>query len=58
MFRFRNGRVPSYVTFHSFIKATNFASLQSAFHQWTKEYVKIEEDEWLSIDGKCIRSIS
>ncbi|MDR3269472.1 MAG: transposase family protein, partial [Tannerella sp.] len=52
MFGFGNGRVPSCVTFHSFIKATNFASLQSAFHQWTKEYVRIEEGEWPGIDGK------
>jgi hypothetical protein len=42
--------------FHSFIKATNFASLQSAFHQWTKEHVRIEQGKWLNIDGKCIRS--
>jgi hypothetical protein len=56
LFKFKNGRVPSYVTIRAFIKEIDFKSLQSAFHQWTKEYVKLEEGEWISIDGKCIRS--
>jgi hypothetical protein len=55
-FHFKNNRVPSHVTIRSFIKDTDFASLQAAFHQWTKHYVQIEQDEWISIDGKCIRS--
>lgn len=56
MFKFSNGKVPSHVTIRSFIKNMDFESLQAAFHKWTKQYVQIEEDEWISVDGKCIRS--
>jgi hypothetical protein len=55
-FHFKNNRVPSHVTLRAFVKETDFNSLQAAFHQWTKNYVRIELDEWISIDGKCIRS--
>jgi hypothetical protein len=55
-FKFNNHKVPSYVTFRSFIKETDFESLQTAFHKWANHYVQIDDDEWLSIDGKCIRS--
>jgi hypothetical protein len=34
----------------------DFVSLQDAFHQWTKAYVKIEKGDWLGIDGKAIKS--
>ena len=53
IFKFKNGKVPSHVTIRSFIKETDFESLQTAFHKWTKEYVP---DEWISIDGKSVRS--
>jgi hypothetical protein len=56
LFRFKNGRVPSYVTIRTFMKEMDFESLQSAFHKWTKAYVRIDQDEWISIDGKYIRS--
>ena len=35
---------------------SDFASIQKAFHKWTQDYVQIEEGEWISIDGKSIRS--
>ena len=47
---------PSHVTFRGLILNLDFVSLQSSFHAWTKEYVKIEDGEWLSIDGKAIKS--
>jgi hypothetical protein len=56
LFGFKNGQVPSHVSIRSFIKETDFASVQAAFHQWTQSYVEIEQGEWISIDGKCIRS--
>jgi hypothetical protein len=56
LFGFKNNRVPSHVTIRAFIKETDFASIQSAFHKWTKNYVQIEQGEWISIDGKSIRS--
>jgi hypothetical protein len=55
-FGFKNGRVPSYVSIRTFIRSTDFAAIQRAFHQWTRNYVQIEKGEWLSIDGKSIRS--
>jgi hypothetical protein len=30
--------------------------LQASFHQWAKQYVPIEENEWVCIDGKAIKS--
>jgi hypothetical protein len=36
--------------------STDFASIQRAFHRWTKSYVPIKNGEWIAIDGKSIRS--
>ncbi len=55
-FGFRNNKVPSHVSIRAFILSTDFVSIQKAFHKWTKDYVQIEEGEWISIDGKSIRS--
>lgn len=55
-FGFRNHKVPSYVSIRTFILSADFASIQKFFHQWTQSYVPIQEGEWISIDGKCIRS--
>jgi hypothetical protein len=33
-----------------------FTSLQACSHQWAKQYVPIEENEWICIDGKAIKS--
>jgi hypothetical protein len=55
-FGFRNKKVPSYVSIRTFILTTDFVSIQKAFHQWTRSYVTIETGEWISIDGKSIRS--
>ena len=38
LFGFKNGQVPSFVTIRSFILATDFSSIQSAFHKWTQHY--------------------
>lgn len=55
-FKFKNGKVPSYVSIRTFILNTDFDSLQKAFHDWTKSKVEIKEKEWIHIDGKSIRS--
>lgn len=55
-FGFKNSRVPSHVSLRTFIRTTDFASIQKAFHQWTQSYVPIEEGEWIGVDGKSIRS--
>ena len=55
-FGFKNNKVPSHVSIRTFILGTDFTSIQKAFHKWTQDYVEIEEGEWISIDGKSIRS--
>jgi hypothetical protein len=55
-FGFRNKKVPSHVSIRTFILSTDFESIQVAFHQWTQSSVPIKAGEWLSIDGKSIRS--
>jgi hypothetical protein len=55
-FGFKNNKVPSYVSIRTFVKSSDFSSIQSAFHQWTQSYVTIEKGEWIAIDGKSIRS--
>ncbi len=53
---FKNNKAPSHVSIRSFILAADFASIQHAFHKWARRYVPIEEGEWISVDGKSIRS--
>jgi hypothetical protein len=55
-FGFKNKRVPSHVSIRTFILSTDFSSIQSAFHTWTQSFVSIKKGEWVSIDGKSIRS--
>ena len=55
-FRFKNGRIPSYVTISAFIRGTDFSGIQNAFYKWDRNYVPIEQGEWIAIDGKSILS--
>lgn len=55
-FGFKNNKVPSHVSIRAFIMTADFVSIQNAFHKWTQDYVQIEAGEWISIDGKSIRS--
>lgn len=56
IFNFKCRKVPSHVSIRTFIQGLDFISLQDAFYQWAREYVHIEEGEWIGIDGKSIRS--
>ena len=61
-FGFKNGRVPSHITiskcFYSKHRNTDFSfsSIQAAFHKWARNFVCIEECEWIALDGKSIKS--
>jgi hypothetical protein len=55
-FGFKNNKVPSHVSIRTFILLADFSSIQQAFHKWAQDYVSIEANEWISIDGKSIRS--
>lgn len=47
--------VPSRRVLAEFIQHTDFNKLESLFHKWTLNFVRIEKGEWLSLDGKAIR---
>lgn len=55
-FGFKNKKVPSHVTIRTFVLSTDFVAIQKAFHKWAENYVRIKQGEWISVDGKCIRS--
>lgn len=48
--------LPSHVTFREIIKGIDFEEVLAVFHHWTSQYVKVEKDEWFSIDGKSLQS--
>jgi hypothetical protein len=48
--------MPSHATIRQLVLSLDFSSLQACFHTWAKQYVPIEENEWICIDGKSIKS--
>jgi len=54
--KLKQSKVPSHVTIREVIMNVDFNLLNQAFSQWALGYVTIEKDDWLSIDGKSIRS--
>ncbi|MCC6972235.1 MAG: ISAs1 family transposase [Phycisphaerales bacterium] len=54
--KIKSKRIPSHVTIREVIMNVDFVALNNAFSQWASAYVSIEKDEWISIDGKSIRS--
>lgn len=52
----KSKHMPSHVTIRQLVLSLDFTSLQTAFHKWAGQYVPIEENEWISIDGKAIKS--
>lgn len=54
--KIKRARVPSHVTIREVIMNIDFDSLNHAFGQWAMGYVTIEKHDWLSIDGKSIKS--
>jgi hypothetical protein len=49
-------RLPSHVTFREVLKGISFEEVRIVFNTWAAQYVKLEEKEWLSIDGKALAS--
>lgn len=54
--KIRHKKIPSHVTIREIIMNIDFDLLNQAFYQWASAYVAIDKDEWISIDGKSIRS--
>ena len=47
--------VPSYSTIQRVMNGVDFNNLVEKFNNWAKIYVDLEEGEWCSLDGKCIK---
>lgn len=54
--KLKKSKIPSHVTIREIIMNVDFDLLNQAFSQWALGYVTIEKDDWLSIDGKSIKS--
>lgn len=48
-------RLPSDSTFRRIMSHIDFEELARVFNQWARDYVPLEESEWLAIDGKSIK---
>jgi hypothetical protein len=54
--KIKRSKVPSHVTIREVIMNIDFDSLNRAFSRWATGYVTIEKNDWLSVDGKSIKS--
>lgn len=54
--KLKKSKIPSHVTIREVIKNIDFNLLNQTFSQWALGYVTIEKDDWLSVDGKSIKS--
>lgn len=52
----RRERLPSYSTMRRVLVGVDFEALSAAFLAWARTQIEISPDEWLSIDGKSLRS--
>ena len=46
--------LPSFYVVRMVLKDIDFTDFSLQFYNWTKQYIEIEEGEWVSIDGKAI----
>jgi hypothetical protein len=49
-------RLPSHVTVREVLKGVNFDDVLTAFNDWAEQYVTLEQEEWMSLDGKALAS--
>jgi len=55
IFKINKKRLPSYSTIRRNISKIEFDELNLIFEKWTKIKIKIDDKEWVSLDGKEIR---
>jgi hypothetical protein len=48
--------VPSYVTIRTILQNISYASLNQIFEEWSKEHIGISAKDWVSADGKAMKS--
>lgn len=51
----KKDRVPTRNIIRGILQKTDFKKLEKIFYQWSLNYVKIDKNEWISIDGKSIK---
>lgn len=51
----KTDKAPSDTTYRRILRQLDFQDLSAQFHNWMKQYVKLEAGEWLSLDGKSIK---
>lgn len=54
--KIKHKKIPSHVTIREIIMHVDFEALNNAFYKWASTYVKLGKGEWVSIDGKSIKS--
>ena len=47
-------QVPSRSVVSGLIQNIDFYQLENIFHKWSKQFISIDEGDWISIDGKAI----
>jgi len=55
-FRLKRTRLASHVTFREVLKGVDFNTVIAVFHQWAVQYVTLEPEEWVAVDGKALAS--
>jgi len=48
-------RIPTRNIIRAVLANINFKELEELFYKWSKTQIKIEKNEWVSIDGKALR---
>jgi len=48
-------RLPSYSTIRRVLIGIDFEEFANQFYLWSKDYIDIKENEWISVDGKSIK---
>ncbi len=48
-------RLPTFDTVRRILINLDFVAFSKQFHEWAVQYIGIEEDEWVSLDGKALR---
>jgi hypothetical protein len=54
IFKPKKDRLPTYLTINRVLQNVDFNKFTQIFQKWAIGYVKIEDNEWVSIDGKAI----
>ena len=54
--QWKHQKLPSHVTFRTVLMGIDFNELRQAFKKWASQFVDIQSEEWLALDGKVLGS--